>query len=138
MLRPVHQVQPVPYQDIDVEIRRLVSIINGFPGLRTIHSCAGHDHTPQTEVGFLADSQACLCRLVAALPFIGSRGRFLDRPLLESIHVTSELEKGCLIYVLRITGSPHYHQREILISVEDSLHLALGQTGTVPYCSGCA
>lgn len=32
----------VPYEEIDINVRSLVEIINRFPGLHTIDSCGGH------------------------------------------------------------------------------------------------
>lgn len=121
MPRPCHQAKPVPYDEIDVEIRRLVSIINKYPGIRTISSCAGHQQSLQSTVGFRAADQEALGRLVAALPFTGSQGQFLDRPILQSIYVTVDNDHGAPTYVLRISGSPYYIQRELLASVEEAL-----------------
>ncbi len=42
---------PVPYDDIDANVRSLVEVINRFPGLNTIDSCGGHaDAKPYQEL----------------------------------------------------------------------------------------
>lgn len=33
---------PVPYDEIDVNVRSLVEVVNRFPGLHTVDSCGGH------------------------------------------------------------------------------------------------
>lgn len=138
MPHPRFEIPPeVPYTSIDVEVRRLVQLMNAFPGIQTYSSCAGHQQTPQTEVGFRAGHQGDLCRLIGALPFLGARAALLDQPILESIYVTAELEDGCVGYKLRITGAPRYHQRELLMQVEDSLVKSLEAQGTHPVCSEC-
>jgi hypothetical protein len=137
---PPNQESLVPYDAVDVEIRHLVGLLNRLPGISTTSSCAGHDvHVPQTVVSFRAESQCALCGLIQALPFLGSRGRFLDQPILESIYVTVEHEHNRRIsYQLRVTGAPFYMQRQLVGEVEQAIISSLEVPGIHPSCPTCA
>jgi hypothetical protein len=136
---PSDQNSLVPYDAVDVEIRHLVGLLNRLPGISTTSSCAGHDrHVPQTVVSFRAETQCALCGLIKAMPFLGSRGRFLDRPIMESIYVTVEHEHNRQIsYQLRVTGAPFYMQRQLLGEVEQSVITTLEAPERHPSCPTC-
>jgi tRNA(Phe) wybutosine-synthesizing methylase Tyw3 len=66
----------IPYADIDCEIRTLVALLNEFPDISTVSSCAGHQ-SPSAEAGivFKAETKEAAERLLVALrPLLGWRG----------------------------------------------------------------
>lgn len=68
----------VAYNQIDIEIRYLVWLMNQFPGIRTVSSCAGHvSPSPGAGVEFTVERQADLAALMFALPEVGWRGGFV-------------------------------------------------------------
>ena len=117
----------MPYEDVDCEVRYLVRLINAFDGIRTVSSCAGH--TPeesQTTIVFVADSQESVCGLMAALPFCGFRGGFVNNyPQTEFICLAVSILESRLVYTLYIGGSPRYTQRGLVGKVEQALVSAL-------------
>jgi hypothetical protein len=120
----------IPYEEIDCEIRHLVRLMNGFPGIRTTGSCAGHgvEADGETEVNFVADSQASAARLLSAMPYWGLRAGFVsNQPQVKSIWamVHPDAAMGGLLFSLRIGGSPRYAQREAIGDVEQALAASL-------------
>jgi hypothetical protein len=79
----------IPYEEIDVEVRRLVQLLNRFPGILTTGSCAGHKLGDEAEVDFIADSQEAVAALLKALPFVGWRAGIVDdKPFTRTIYVS--------------------------------------------------
>lgn len=37
-------IEEIPYEELDAQIVQMVRVLNKFPGLHTISSCAGHPH----------------------------------------------------------------------------------------------
>ena len=67
---------------VDIDVRRLVSLLNQWPGLRTISSCAGHGKhelgaaVTEAYVCFVADTQATVRALIDAIPNWGANATF--------------------------------------------------------------
>jgi hypothetical protein len=119
----------IPYEAIDCEIRRLVSLVNAFPGIRTVGSCAGHDegHGREAEIDLVADSQEAVAALIAALPFWGLQGGFVNnQSTTKTIWGTLALNgDGRLTYKLRLSGHPRYAKWLLIGEVENALAAAL-------------
>ncbi len=112
----------IPYEDIDVEVRHLVRLMNQFPGIVTVGSCAGHAEGEETSITFIADSQMLLREMLEALPFWGFRGGFVNnQPQSRVIWITAYPEGGRIVYDLRIGGTPRHVQRGVLAEVEAAL-----------------
>lgn len=113
----------IPYEDIDVEIRRLVGLVNRFSGICTVGSCAGHNPEEEAEIDFVAESQEAVTTLLRALPFVGWRGGITyNAPRVRSIYLTLYPgANGRPSYKLRLGGSPFYVQRELIGEVEEAL-----------------
>jgi hypothetical protein len=127
----------IPYEDIDVEVRRLVRLMNGLPGIRTVGSCAGHSVEEAAEISFLADSQDSVMGLLVALPFLGWRGGFdCNRPRWAAVSVDLSLAESGIVYHLRLAGFPSYAKLELVGAVEGSLAISVRETR--PSSTTCA
>lgn len=115
--------EEIPYEEIDCEIRRLVRLINAFPGIRTVSSCVGHEPNAETHVTFSAESQEAVVRLLSTLPLFGYRAGFANNHAFwRVVWLTASLSvEGTLDYTLRIGGFPCHVQRETLDEVERAL-----------------
>jgi Methyltransferase TYW3 len=117
------EIGEIPYGEIDCEIRYLVKLINDFPGIRTISTCAGH--TPveaETSITFIANDQSAVSKLFAAMPFWGLRAGFVgSRPRQQIIWASVDILEERLVYNLQLGGSPLYVQRQLVGEVEKSL-----------------
>jgi hypothetical protein len=113
----------IPYEEIDVEIRRLIRLANRFPGIRTTGSCAGHKPEQEAEIDFVVESQEAVATLLGALPFVGWRGGIANNfPHTKTIYVNVyPRETGCPLYKLRLGASPFYVQRQLIGEVEKAL-----------------
>jgi hypothetical protein len=113
----------IPYEAIDVEIRRLVRLLNFMPGIRTVSSCAGHAPEEEAGISFVAESQEAVGTLLKALPFVGWRGGIANNlPRTRNIYLNVfPGENDALLYVLRIHAAPFYVQRELIGEVEEAL-----------------
>jgi hypothetical protein len=114
---------PVPYEEIDCEVRKLVRLINECPGIRTLGCCAGHEaHGNETQIDFIGESPQAIHKMLASMPFQGFRGGFANNhPQTEFIWATVTPKEGHLVYTLRIGGSPFHVQRALLGKVEAAL-----------------
>lgn len=116
----------IPYEDIDPEIRGLVKILNDVPGLRTEHSCVGHEIDEEAYVTLIAENQTVVANLLAALPFWGWKASFADnRPISKVIWTTVDLKpNGEVRYTLRLGGFPVYQKKELIVEIERSIREA--------------
>jgi hypothetical protein len=114
----------IPFEIIDPEIRRLVALLNRFPGISTTNSCAGHGPGEPCYVSFRADSQEDVRRLVRVLPVWGCRAGFRENRAW-SQHVGVFVAQDPDQYVLQIEGCPLFIQRELLGEVERALAVNL-------------
>ncbi len=139
MIRPFRRALPIPYEDIDVEVRRLVQLINQIPGIKTVESCAGHEPHNQAVIGFAASNQAALCRLLDAMPFLGVESSIWGEvPILRSICLTVEKARNkCLHHKLRITGFPIFAQRQLVMEIERHVTGWLASPRRHLSCSKC-
>jgi hypothetical protein len=123
--KTVHEPTPqdVPYEEIDVEVRRLVRLLNQMPGIQTTGSCAGHSLGDEAEIDFVADSQEAVATLLAALPFVGWRGGIRNNfPHTTAVYLNVFPGRNYRpLYKLRIGGSPFYAQRQLLGGIEAAL-----------------
>jgi hypothetical protein len=129
----------IPYEQIDCEIRRLVWLVNRFPGIETEFSCASHeDCNPEGYVRFVSASQRDVECLLSSLPFIGWRaGVVANQFQWHAIFVDAVLndEKG-LRYTLRFLGHPQHVQRHLIGEIEKALAAAVNQLAVErPSCS---
>lgn len=133
------EVQTVPYEEIDPEIRRLVRLMNELPGIHTLFSCAGHRGNEETYVSFIAEQQADLGALLRTLPFTGAQTALIANHLeYKTLTVTAGLDlDGLLVYHLGIGGRPRYIQRQLLAEVEERLAAATTPSATPPSCPTC-
>jgi len=117
----------IPYEDIDCEIRRLVRLVNEFPGIRTWGSCAGHAEGEEAEIDFVAESQESASLLLSSMPFWEwSAGFVNNQPQYKTIWATVRSNgHGTLSYKLRLAGHPLHVQRVLLGEVESALSDAL-------------
>jgi hypothetical protein len=117
-----HQDKPIPYEEIDVEIRRLVYLLNQLPGIRTVASCAGHEPGAAIVVSLSVKCPCGIHELARRLPFIGVRGVLIhDQPESASILLMMSTISGGLAYELRINGYPDHMRWRTLGQVEKSL-----------------
>lgn len=115
------------YENIDVDIRNLVFLINSFKGIRTIFSCSGHKLGEQGYISFTVETLEVLQKLLLALPKSWCQSGFSDnRPYFKQFWINASImpEFG-LVYTLRFEGSPFYMQRELSKEIEDSLNRVL-------------
>ncbi len=114
----------IKYNEIDIEIRNLVYLINEFEGIKTLFSCSGHQTGEQGYITFKADSQKALNNLVTHLPkrwnYMGFRK---NQPESSYLWINVELmpEWG-LVYSIRFEGFPFYVQRELIIETETHIN----------------
>jgi hypothetical protein len=112
----------IPYDEIDLEIRSIVRLLNQREGISSICSCAGHKAGDEAEIGLRIDSEAALSRLFDDLPLVGLRGEFREnRPVVQMVYVVVESFRGRPLYKIRLAGQPFYAQRELLASLESAL-----------------
>lgn len=112
----------IPYEEIDVEIRRLVRLVNAVPGIQSISSCAGHDSDAEAVVSFQATDLDSLRCLVRCLPFQGVRARiWAGSPIVEAIFITTCFAGGKLTHELRVSGSPGFVKLRVIGQIEESL-----------------
>lgn len=130
----------VLYAEIDLEIRRVVWLLNELPGITTLQSCAGHAESDEAYVTFAAGDQDALSRVLDAMPFLDYQSVLTDRRIeWQCITLSVRLDdERRLVYDLRIKGSPLYVQRRALYAVEVGLLTATGQSRTLGSCSICA
>lgn len=121
---------PIPFQDIDCEIRPLVALLNQVPGVRTTSSCAGHS-APSAEAGivFLVENQDVLHRLLSMLkPVLGWRGAFeSNHPWWHSLWIRADLHEEAVVYSLKIDGYPLHAQRSLIGLTEAAISSGLPQ-----------
>lgn len=113
----------IPYEEIDVEIRRLVRLVNAVRGIQSISSCAGHDVEEEAIVSFHASDLIALGELARLLPFHGVRSKFFGGcPVMESIVITTRYsDESGLTHELRIAASPRSAVFQTIARVEGSL-----------------
>lgn len=119
----------VPYNEIDIEIRYLVWLINQFPGITTTASCVGHDTFPNRGAGitFSVDTQEHLAAFVSALPDLAWRAGFVaNQAQWHTLWIDLAMFQDGLNYSLNIDGYPQYVQRTLVGTVEKALKKALG------------
>ena len=128
----------IPYDDIDVDVRRLVALLNRWPGLHTLYSCAGHGDelivgVCEAYVCFTADDQATVRALINAIPNWGTRGACTEyQTELRHVGITlfhpgtvPDVASDALVYRLTIAGAPLYYQRAQIQAIEDVLAAAV-------------
>ena len=115
----------IPYQEIDPEIRYLVSLLNRIPGLQTLWSCAGHNLGEVCYVTIQADQPNSLEQLVCAMPFWGFRAGFRENRGW-SQYVYAIVNKD-LTYNLQLEGYPLQAKRDLIQDIERSLEGILTQ-----------
>ena len=109
-----------------MEMRRLVRLLNAFPGITTASCCVGHTDTAEAEVDFFAASEADLLRLLTSLPLVGWRAGFENNQGRSQVAwVTVSPLSPRTIYKLRLGGQPRHARLELLSEVEDALRRAL-------------
>lgn len=112
-------IEPTVPEGLDPELRRLVDLLNLIDGVQTASSCAGHGTgNPTAEIEFSVEDMTSLRRVLQALPFIGARGRILNGPVLESIHVVASLKEGQVSFTLLISAAPPAAKLELVRQVE--------------------
>jgi hypothetical protein len=122
------------HEEIDIEIRRLVYLLNQWPGIRTLTSCAGHGDElgwgiTEAYVCFTVANQRTLRRLVDAIPNWGSHARFTGyAAMVRHVGVTVEsarempnLSRKAPVYRLVIAGAPLFYQRAQIKAIEDAV-----------------
>ena len=122
------------YDDIDIDVRRLVALLNQWPGLRTLYSCAGHGQelgagVSEAYVCFTADTQATVRALIDAIPNWGQHATFTGFQIqVRHVGITLfqpkemlDVSPDVLVYRLAIAGTPLYHQRAQIQAIEDAL-----------------
>jgi hypothetical protein len=109
----------IDYSGIDVEVRRLVALLNLLRGIRTTSSCAGHRPGDECQVAFRAAGLDALAQVLASLPFTGERVLWVDgHPMMQAVWITAQQD---LTFRLHLSGSPIYARRDLVASVESSL-----------------
>jgi len=128
----------IPWDEIDPEIRPLVRLLNDQPGVKTLHSCAGHEEESMPwrtlgYVSFVVDSLNSLNALIRAIGkeiLNGYQRGFTCSPVriaAESIFRTARMEchelanQGGPVFTLNIVGNPLWAQREALHAIEAAL-----------------
>ncbi len=113
----------VPYEKIDCEIRSLVRLLNGVPGVATVFSCAGHGDRDEAYITFTAASQDALAAVLRALPFFDVHGSLVGNTYQwQCLTVSARMDiRRRLVYDLRLSGSPQFAQRQLIGLVEASL-----------------
>lgn len=116
-------VSVIPYEEIDVEVRRLVRLMNALPGIRSVGSCAGHEPEAEAVVTFKAAELEAVARLARLLPFHGVRPRLVGgRPVVGAIVVTvRHCEELGLVHDLRLSASPDSFRWDLIGEVEANL-----------------
>ena len=119
--------------EIDIDIRRLVGLLNQRPGIRTISSCAGHacgrGEIIDAYIYFVADDQATVRALIDVIPNWGT-GATCTGFCVQVKHVgitlfhpqaLPDVPPHALVYRLAIAGMPLYHQRAQIHAIEEAL-----------------
>lgn len=123
-------------EGLDPELRRLVDLLNLIDGVETASSCAGHGTgNPTAEVEFYVDDMMTLRQVLQALPFVGVRGRILNDPVLESIHVIAALNGDQVSFRLLISAAPPMAKVDLLRQVEGAIAVILGEQARHYPCS---
>jgi hypothetical protein len=117
----------IPYDQIDVEVRRLVALLNRRCGIRTISSCVGHAPGDECQIALRITTLAALGDLVSALPFTGERVRWCSgRPTMQALWMTAETtDAEPLTFRLHLSGTPLYARRDLVLAVENALATGL-------------
>ncbi len=115
--------EELPYNEMDVEVRKLVYLLNHFPNIKTIASCAGHTIDEAGYITIEAETQEDIGNLINMLPFWGPRAGITNNlPWSQHIWATVMPNKtGRPHYVLQFSGHPFYKQRELIIEIEQTL-----------------
>ena len=129
----------VCYDEIDIDVRRLVALLNQWPGLRTLYSCAGHGQelgagVSEAYVCFTADTQATVRALIDAIPNWGQHATFTGFQIqVRHVGITLfrptemfDMPPDALVYRLAIAGTPLYHQRAQIQAIEDAVSAVVG------------
>ena len=123
----LHKSSDVPYEAVDIEIRRLVWLMNQLPGIRTISSCSGHAWpSPEAGIVFSCGTQDDLSALIAALPPLGWHGGFIaNQSQWDALTITVSSFEQTVSYSLQIDGYPQHVQRALISKVEKALETAI-------------
>ena len=113
----------IPYEEIDVEIRRLVRLVHAVPGIQSISSCAGHDSDAEAVVSFRASKLEAIAQLARALPWHGIKpGLVGGRPTASAILlVARHCKEFGLVHDLRLSGWPQAARWDLIGRVEQRL-----------------
>lgn len=115
-------VDRIPPEGLDLELRRVVNLLNLIDGVGTHSSCWGHDTANQTaEIEFSVRDLETLRRLLSALPFLGVRGRLMEGPVLESIHVVATVKDDQVAFRLLISAMPPAARLALVREVEGAI-----------------
>lgn len=113
--------------EVDLELRRLVDLLNLIDGVETKTSCAGHEAAnPTVEVGFAVEDLDALRRVLQAMPFLGGRGRLIHGPVVEAIHITAVLEGEQVLFRMLISAAPPAAKLDLVRQVERAMAEILG------------
>jgi hypothetical protein len=119
---------------IDIDIRRLVGLLNQWPGIRTLASCAGHREdagmVTAAYVCFVAAEQREVRRLIDTIPNFGSSAAFsgfevLVRCVWLQVGTWATPDPSALVFSLYIAGTPLHYQRAQIDAIERALLTAL-------------
>lgn len=113
----------IPYDEIDIEVRRLVWLMNQLPGIVTLWSCAGHAEDEPSYVTFTAETQEALGEVLCVLPFQNAQMAVVgNRMHYTTLTVAARIDlDGHLVYDLHVGGTPKYVQRQLLGELERAL-----------------
>jgi len=124
------------WDEIDVEIRPLVRLLNEQPGIHTLFSCAGHYGDDAVVSGYVTmridslDNLISLVRKIGINVLTGCRQwatgpDYIKRIYLDHASIEcSELDEDGVVFTLRIEGYPLRLQRERLGLIEAALSRA--------------
>lgn len=127
---------PIPWDEIDPEIRPIVRLLNEQPGVETLYSCAGHETDPGQLSGYVTMHIDTLEDLQGLVRKIGPRvltmcymwTRRADRPyptrdFLSSAYIEChELDEHGVVFTLHIEGQPMWAQRTKIEKIELALN----------------
>jgi len=115
--------EAIPWEEIDVEIRRLVRLMNMVPGIRPIASCAGHDSDSEAVVTFRAANLNAVARLAESMPWLGPKMRFVaGRPMVGVILLTvCRSDHAGPVLDLRLSAWPEIGRWDVVARVEARL-----------------
>lgn len=121
-------------EDYDVDIRRLVALMNRWPGIRTIYSCAGHAveafrFVVEARIHFVVDTQATLRDFMDVVPeregwtHLGHYSFLYHHAWIDVTTLSEQprLDGRAVVYRLNIVATPLAYQRTKIEAIENAL-----------------